>query len=139
MYDRDALLSAVDLAQLADDLLGPRSGSARTPMWRCPNPGHAQTGRTPPLSVFASHRGEQRWDFDDEIVTVPGRPPLVAYLRVHPCVDGSRVEVDQLAENPQRLAFLADVWSTVLGRFAQHHAAATVHRGRRTSRPKRYH
>jgi len=30
-------------------------------MWPCPNPHHAQTGRTPPVSIFASHRGEQRW------------------------------------------------------------------------------
>ncbi len=61
MYDRDSLLAAIDLAALADELLGPRAGSARTPMWRCPNAGHAQTGRSPPLSVFDSHRGEQRW------------------------------------------------------------------------------
>lgn len=30
-------------------------------MWPCPNDQHAQTGRTPPLSVFNSRRGEQRW------------------------------------------------------------------------------
>lgn len=61
MYDRDALLAAVDLGALADELLGPRSGAARSPMWHCPNAQHAQTGRTPPLSVFTSRRGEQRW------------------------------------------------------------------------------
>lgn len=61
MYDRDALLAAVDLPALADDLLGPRSGAGRSPMWTCPDPQHAQTGRTPPVSVFTSHRGEQRW------------------------------------------------------------------------------
>jgi hypothetical protein len=46
---------------LADELLGPRTGTGRMPTWRCPNPHHAQTGRTPPLSVFTSRRGEQRW------------------------------------------------------------------------------
>ena len=61
MYDREALLAAVDLPELADELLGTHVGSARSPLWRCPNPGHVQTGRTPPLSIFFSHRGEQRW------------------------------------------------------------------------------
>ncbi|MCC5953919.1 MAG: toprim domain-containing protein [Acidimicrobiia bacterium] len=61
MYDREALLAAVDLAALADDLLGGHVGSQRSPMWHCPNPQHAQTGRTPPLSIFHSHQGEQRW------------------------------------------------------------------------------
>jgi hypothetical protein len=61
VYDRDALLAAIDLRQLADELLGPHAGTARSPTWRCPNPDHSQTGRTPPLSVFTSHRGEQRW------------------------------------------------------------------------------
>jgi hypothetical protein len=61
VYDRDALLAAVDLRQLADELLGPSRGTARSRTWRCPNPHHSQTGRTPPVSVFASRRGEQRW------------------------------------------------------------------------------
>lgn len=61
MYDREALLAAVDLAALADDLIGGHTGSTRSPMWTCPNPNHAQTGRTPPLSIFRSHHGEQRW------------------------------------------------------------------------------
>lgn len=61
MYDRDALIAATDLAALADELLGARRGNARTPTWQCPNPQHPQTGRTPPVSIFTSHRGEQRW------------------------------------------------------------------------------
>ena len=61
MYDRDALLAAVDLRALADDLLGHRSGTGRSPMWPCPNDQHAQSGRTPPVSIFTSRRGEQRW------------------------------------------------------------------------------
>lgn len=61
MYDRDALLAATDLRALADELLTPngRSGAAR--MWSCPNPQHPQTGRTPPVGIFTSRRGEQRW------------------------------------------------------------------------------
>lgn len=61
MYDRDALIAATDLRALADELLGPHAGGERTPTWRCPNPQHAQTGRTPPVNGFASRRGEPRW------------------------------------------------------------------------------
>jgi 5S rRNA maturation endonuclease (ribonuclease M5) len=61
MYDRDALIAAVDLPALADELLGGHRGTARSPAWPCPNPQHAQTGRTPPVAIFTSRRGEQRW------------------------------------------------------------------------------
>ncbi len=61
MYDRDALLAAVDLRALADELLGQPSGTGRSPMWPCPSSQHAQSGRTPPVSIFTSRRGEQRW------------------------------------------------------------------------------
>lgn len=59
LRDRDAILRRVDLETLADQLLGTRPGRSR--MWRCPNPGHEQTGRTPPLSVFVGRTGIQRW------------------------------------------------------------------------------
>jgi hypothetical protein len=59
-HDRDALLARVDLEALADELLGPRARPAIR-MWPCPNPDHAQTGRTPPLSVFTGRSGHQRW------------------------------------------------------------------------------
>ncbi len=61
MYDRDALLAATDLRALADELLGPHVGSDQHPMWSCPSPTHAQTGRTPPVSVFTSRWDEERW------------------------------------------------------------------------------
>jgi DNA primase len=61
MYDRDALLAAVDLRELADDLLGAAGTNGRARMWPCPNRHHAQTGRTPPVSIFTSRRGDQRW------------------------------------------------------------------------------
>lgn len=60
-HDRDALLAAVDLRSLADELLGGRHGSERSPTWPCPVPTHAQTGKTPPVSVFVTRWGEQRW------------------------------------------------------------------------------
>lgn len=61
MFDRERIIAEVDLASLADELLGPRKGTGRSGSWTCPSPTHAQTGRTPPLSIFRSHRGEQRW------------------------------------------------------------------------------
>jgi len=61
MYDRDALIAATDLTGLADELLGGHHGSDRSPTWRCPDPQHAQSGRTPPVTIFTSNRGEQRW------------------------------------------------------------------------------
>lgn len=61
MYERDVLLAAVDLPALADELLGPRKGTHASGSWRCPNPQHQQTGRTPPVSIFRARRGEQRW------------------------------------------------------------------------------
>lgn len=60
-FDRDALLAGVELSELADELLGGRHGSDRSPSWACPIPTHAQTGQTPPLSVFVTRWGEQRW------------------------------------------------------------------------------
>ena len=43
-----------------------------------------------------------RWDFDDDAVPLPGRTPLVAYLRVHARGRGSRVEVHQLAHDERQ-------------------------------------
>jgi DNA primase len=60
-YDRDELLARIDLEQLADELLGPHRGRARSPSWPCPLPTHAQTGRTPPVSIFRTRWGDQRW------------------------------------------------------------------------------
>jgi DNA primase len=61
VYDRDAILAAVDLRILADELLGPSKGPASSRKWPCPDPQHAQTGRTPPVSVFSTRHGDQRW------------------------------------------------------------------------------
>lgn len=61
MYDRDRVLDSVDLAALADEVLGGHHGSDRSSTWPCPNPDHAQTGRTPPVTIFRSRTGDQRW------------------------------------------------------------------------------
>lgn len=57
-FDREQVLSRTNLGDLADALLGARH--SRTRSWRCPNPAHEQTGRTPPVTIFSGHHGE-RW------------------------------------------------------------------------------
>lgn len=61
MLDRGQILDATDLAGLADELLGPRRGTPRSATWPCPSPTHAQTGRTPPVSIYCSRGSEERW------------------------------------------------------------------------------
>lgn len=78
-----------------------------------------------------------RWDFDDG-VPLPGRTPLVAYLRVHPRGRrGSTVEVHQLAGDRRQADFLGDAWAMVLGRFADAHTTGTTTPRPRAARPKR--
>lgn len=61
-HDRDEVLARTDLSALADELLGPHRGRGRSATWPCPDPGHgAQTGRTPPVSVFVPPGGRERW------------------------------------------------------------------------------
>lgn len=60
-YDRDEILARIDLAQLADELLGGHVGRGRSAKWPSPVPGHPQTGKSPPMSVFATRAGVQRW------------------------------------------------------------------------------
>lgn len=61
VYDRDRIVEVIDLASLADEILGPRRGTSRSASWPCPSPQHAQTGRTPPVSLYRSRGGEERW------------------------------------------------------------------------------
>lgn len=61
-YDRDEVLRRTDLAELCDEVLGPRKGRGRSGSWPCPSPGHGtQTGRTPPVTVFRALHGDERW------------------------------------------------------------------------------
>jgi uncharacterized protein YndB with AHSA1/START domain/DNA-binding transcriptional ArsR family regulator len=61
------------------------------------------------------------WDFDDDNVPVPGRP-LTGYLRITaepgPAGPGSRVQVHQLTESAEQVAFMEAAWGMVLGRLA---------------------
>jgi hypothetical protein len=61
-YDRNDVLGRTDLAGLCDELLGPRRGRGHSASWSCPDPGHGpQTGRTPPVTVFQTRDGTDRW------------------------------------------------------------------------------
>jgi len=60
LLPRDDILARTDLPALADELLGPRRGHGAHATWPCPSH-EPQTGRTPPVSVFATRGGEQRW------------------------------------------------------------------------------
>jgi hypothetical protein len=62
VLDRDAILAAVELAGLADELLGQRTGTTASPSWPCPNPHHAHTAREPSdVTIYLTRSGEQRW------------------------------------------------------------------------------
>jgi DNA primase len=59
---RDEMLACVDLADLADELLGAPHGDGHRARWACPSPGHGpQTGRTPPVNIYTSRTGIARW------------------------------------------------------------------------------
>lgn len=60
-FDRDAILARTDLAQLADELLGGHKGSGTSARWPSPVPGHPQTGKTPPMTIFRARNGIERW------------------------------------------------------------------------------
>lgn len=61
-HDRDDVLARTDLAALADEVLGPHRGRGISATWPCPEPAHTnQTGRTPPVSLFRSPSGTERW------------------------------------------------------------------------------
>jgi hypothetical protein len=62
MLDRDATLAAVDLRDLADDLLGIPGGTQRSPTWPCPDPEHGEPAYAPgEVTLYLTRRGEQRW------------------------------------------------------------------------------
>lgn len=61
-YERDEVVQRTELADLCDEFLGPHKGRGPSATWPCPSTGHGpQTGRTPPVGVFQTHYGEQRW------------------------------------------------------------------------------
>ena len=74
-----------------------------------------------------------RWDFDDDVIPVPGGQ-VVGYLRFLARADGCRVEVHQCAADAEQAEFLTAAWQMVLGRFKQY--ADLDRRTPREPRPK---
>jgi hypothetical protein len=61
-YDRNDVLGRIELAGLCDEILGPRRGRGHSASWPCPDTGHGpQTGQTPPVTVFQTRDGTERW------------------------------------------------------------------------------
>lgn len=61
-FDRNEVLGRTELPELADQLMGPHMGRGTSATWPCPGPGHGtQTGRTPPVSIFRTSYGDERW------------------------------------------------------------------------------
>ncbi len=60
-----------------------------------------------------------RWDFDDDVVPLPGRE-LTAYVRFTRRKNGTRVEVYQLVSTADQGEFMHIAWGYMLGRLAEH-------------------
>ena len=58
-----------------------------------------------------------RWDFDDDVIPLPGRE-LTAYLRFTHTDSGSTIEVHQLVTTAEQADFMQLAWGLVFGRLA---------------------
>lgn len=76
-----------------------------------------------------------RWDFEDDIVPVPGGE-LTGYVRLNPAGTGTHVEVHQVVDTLAQAEFMEAAWATVLGRLRANVAAA-LGRGPVVPRPTR--
>lgn len=103
--DRHDLLAAVDLEALWPELVGPR---ARNRQWPCPMPNHAQSGATPPVSIYRRHDGAQRW-------------------RCHGCGAGGSA-VDLLAAKGATIAEAFDRLRALTGRPRRERPPVDLHR-----------
>lgn len=115
MYDRHALLAAVDLPALADELLGGSKGTGHAARWACPNPDHPQTGRTPPVTITTNHHGDQLW-------------------HCHACGDGGSA-LDLIARVHH--TDIRGAFDHLAARFGHTHMSADTRPNRRAPRPVR--
>jgi DNA-binding transcriptional ArsR family regulator len=57
-----------------------------------------------------------RWDFEDDVVPVPGGD-MTGYIRFTAVDGGTRVDVHQIVETGMQAEFMEGAWTLVLGRF----------------------
>ena len=77
------------------------------------------------------------WDFDDDMVPVPGHE-MTGYLRVRPrSSGGSHVEVHQLVDGADQAQFMEAAWGMVLGRLRAGVVAASDPQEEVSPRPRR--
>jgi DNA-binding transcriptional ArsR family regulator/uncharacterized protein YndB with AHSA1/START domain len=63
------------------------------------------------------------WDFEPEIVPVPGASQR-AYLRILPLEERCHLELTQLVRSPEQAAYMERAWGLILGRFHDNVLAA---------------
>jgi DNA-binding transcriptional ArsR family regulator len=57
-----------------------------------------------------------RWDFEDEVVPVPGGE-MTGYVRFTSVAEGTRVDVHQIVDTTVQAEFMEGAWTLVLGRL----------------------
>jgi DNA-binding transcriptional ArsR family regulator/uncharacterized protein YndB with AHSA1/START domain len=57
-----------------------------------------------------------RWDFEDDVVPVPGGE-MTGYMRFSSIDGGTRVDVHQIVDTPTQAEFMEGAWTLVLGRL----------------------
>jgi DNA-binding transcriptional ArsR family regulator/uncharacterized protein YndB with AHSA1/START domain len=77
-----------------------------------------------------------RWDFEDDIVPVPGSE-RTGYLRFSPVETGTHVEVHQLVDTAAEAEFMEGAWALVLGRLKAGVAKAVDPEATVAPRPRR--
>jgi DNA-binding transcriptional ArsR family regulator/uncharacterized protein YndB with AHSA1/START domain len=77
-----------------------------------------------------------RWDFEDDIVPVPGSD-MTGYVRFSPAGAGTHVQVHQLVDTAAQAQFMEGAWALVLGRLKAGVAQAVDPEAAMRARPRR--
>lgn len=120
VYNRDEVLAAVDLAELATEMCGPPEGRGPSARWRCPSPEHPDAH--PSMTVYAGQRS-QRWKCHS---CGEGGTAIDLLMTTQRC--GVRDAIDALAARAQLLPQPDD--SRGADRGAARHAGVGVADGR---------
>jgi DNA-binding transcriptional ArsR family regulator len=77
-----------------------------------------------------------RWDFEDDVVPVPGGD-MTGYVRFTSVEDGTRVDVHQIVDTGVQAEFMEGAWTLVLGRLRAGIVRALEPGGPAPARPTR--